>query len=293
MTPAERAYRLALFAYPAPYRRERGLEILTTILDGGEGRWPRLRELLAVVVDGIARRGKIAGGGSRAGSLRAGVRLAAFVWLLPFAVANVMWALYPYVGPNWMGGGVPFWQGAYYALIWLASLFALTRSWWWGPLAAMLVCTTLEAFGHPASATWPWQDAQHPAQAWALFALTFVPGIACVLARPRAGEPSDRRSLWWLPVATIAGACFAWQGLFLTSWLGRPLVVALVAGLLLARRDPRLAVATIGVSVLAAADRIAEPQASGPLWLGAGALLTPFLLVLALAALWRLRPSLS
>jgi len=36
MTPAERAYRLALRAYPASYRRERGLEILTTILDGGE-----------------------------------------------------------------------------------------------------------------------------------------------------------------------------------------------------------------------------------------------------------------
>jgi hypothetical protein len=31
MTPAERAYRLALLAYPAAYRRERGLEILTAL----------------------------------------------------------------------------------------------------------------------------------------------------------------------------------------------------------------------------------------------------------------------
>ncbi len=64
----------------------------------------------------------------------------------------------------------------------------------------------------------------------------------------------------------------------------------MIAGLLLARRDPRLAVATSGVALLAAADRIAEPQASGPLWLGAGALVTPFLLALALGSLWRLRP---
>ena len=33
----------------------------------------------------------------------AALSLAAFVWLLPYAVASVMWALYPHVGPYWMG----------------------------------------------------------------------------------------------------------------------------------------------------------------------------------------------
>jgi hypothetical protein len=289
MTPAECAYRLALHAYPAAYRRERGLEILTTILDGGAGRWPRRRELLAVVLAGIARRGQVAGGGSRAGSMRAGVRLAAFAWLLPYAVAGVMWALYPYIGARWLGGGASFWHAGYAALIALGPLFALARSWWWGPLAVSAGSTAISALGFPGAATWPWDAGQHAARASVLLALWLAPGVACVLARPRSGEPRDRRSLLWLPAAAAAGALFAQQGLFVTSWLGRPLVLAMLAGLVLARRDPRLAVATAGVALLAAADRIAEPMAYGPLWLGAGALLTPFLLALALASLWRLR----
>jgi hypothetical protein len=294
MTPAERAYRLALLAYPAPYRRERGLEILTTILDGGDERWPpRGRELVAIVLDGVARRGQLAGGGSRAGSIRAGVRLAAFIWLLPYAVAGVMWASYPYIGAGPLGGDMALWRGAYIALVALASVFALTRSWWWGPLAVSLASTALLALGVPYAASWPWQDPVHPGLSLVLFALGFVPGLACVLARPRAGEPGDRRSLLWVPLAAVAGAALAWQGLFVTSWIGRPIVVVLVAGFVLARRDPRLAVASAGVALIAVADRLAEPQAYAPIWLGNGALLSPLLVALALASLWRIRPAVA
>jgi hypothetical protein len=294
MTPAERAYRLALLAYPAAYRRERGLEILTTILDGGDERWPpRGRELIAIVLDGVARRGQLAGGGSRTAALRAGVRLAAFVWLLPYAVANVMWALYPYIGPQPGSGGVAFWRSAYVALIPLAAVFALTRSWWWGPLAVSLASTALYAFGVPTDTTWPWQLGLHVDQNCVLFALGFVPGIACVLARPRAAEPPDRRSSLWLPAAILGGALLAWQGFFVTSWIGGPIVVAMIAGLLLARSDPRLAVAAAGVALLAATARIADPYGYGPLWLGAGAFLSPLLIAGALAALWRLRPAVA
>ena len=94
-----------------------------------------------------------------------------------------------------------------------------------------------------------------------------------------------------MPFAIGAGAVLAWQGLFVTSWLGRPIALALIAGLVLARRDPRLAVAAAGVALLAASVRIAEPSSYGygPIWLGAGALISPLLLMLALASLWRLR----
>jgi hypothetical protein len=291
VTPAERAYRLALLAYPASYRRERGLEILTTILDGGDSRWPpRGRELVAIVLDGVARRGQLASGGSRAGSLRAGVRLAAFLWFLPAAVASVCWTLYPLIGADGSGGGVAWWRACVIALLGLGPVIALTRSWWYGPLAVAVAGIALSALGIPGSATWPWQATGFATQASVLFVLALVPGIACILARPRAGEPADARSSLWVPAAVLAGALMAWQGLFFTSWLGRPLAFALIAGFLLARRDPRLAAAAAGVALLALGDRAAHPGGAGPIWLGPGAFLTPLLVAFACAALWRLRP---
>ncbi|MDX6599870.1 MAG: hypothetical protein QOE87_3757, partial [Gaiellales bacterium] len=293
MSPAERAYRLALLAYPAAYRRERGLEILTTILDGSDRRWPRGRELAAVVLDGVGRRGVLAGGGSNRVSARAGVRLAAFAWLFPIAVVNVSLALYASVGPEWVGGGPGFWSSAYFALMPLLALLTLTRSWWWGPLITSVAGVVLSTLGVPWAATWPWEDMQHPWQQSTLFALSFAPGIACVLARPRPGEPGDRRSLFWVPGAIIAGAALAWQGLFFSSWLGIPIVASLVAGLVFARRDSRLAVAAACVASLAFADRLIDPYGQGPTWLGAGTAVLPLLAALALASLWRMRPAVA
>jgi hypothetical protein len=291
MTAAERAYRLALLAYPASYRRERGLEILTTILDGGERRVPRVRELAAVVADGVARRGRLAGGGTRAGSLRAGVRLAVFAWLWPLAVVDACWALYPAIGADSIGGGLSWWRGAVGAVLALASIGTLTRSWWSGPLVVQVAGVALSAIGMPYDATWPWQVTGNVGQALAIFALGFVPGIACVLARPRANEPRDARSVLWVPGAVVFGAVLASQGLYFSSWLGRPIAVVLAAGLLLGRRDPRLAVAGMGIALLAAADRLANPSGYDPTWLGAGSLFSAVLIAYALAACWRLRPA--
>jgi hypothetical protein len=53
----ERAYRLALLAYPGEYRAARGEEILSTLMDGsGRRRLPRAREIAALVRDGGRRR---------------------------------------------------------------------------------------------------------------------------------------------------------------------------------------------------------------------------------------------
>lgn len=292
MTPAEHAYRIALLAYPASYRRERGLEILTTILDGGEERWPRVREMAAIVAGGITRRGKLAGGGTRVGSLRAGVRLAVFAWLWPLAVVEACWALYPAIGGQSISGGLSWWRGAIGAVLALAPLGALTRSWWSGPLVVQVAGVALSGIGVPYDARWPWQ-ATNVGQASVMFALGFVPGIACVLARPRAGEPRDARSPLWVPGAVVFGAVLASQGLFFSSWLGRPIAVVLVAGLVLARRDPRLAVGGMGIALLAAADRLANPAGYDPTWLGTGSLFSVVLIAYALAACWRLRPAIA
>lgn len=290
MTPAERAYRLALLAYPAAYRRERGLEILTTILDADDKGWPpRGRELVAIVLDGVARRGQRASGGSRSGSLRAGVRLAAFAWFWAYAVVGVFYALYPAIGPQPAMGGPEAWQSGYLAVLALLPLLALAREWWLGPLGIQLAGTALSGLGVPWDATWAWQVSGHEWRGASLFALGFVPAVACALARPRAGEPGDARSIGWTPGAIAAGALLAWQGLFFSSWLGRPLAVALVAAVLLARRDPRLAAGAGALAALLAARHVLDPSATP--WLGTSSLLEPLLFAVGLASLWRLRPA--
>jgi hypothetical protein len=290
MTPAERAYRLALLAYPAAYRRERGLEILTTILDAGDKRWPpRGRELLAIVLDGVARRGHPASGGSRAGSLRAGVRLAVFAWFWAYAVVGVTDALYPVIGRQTVMGGPAGWQNTYFAVLALAPLLALARAWWLGAFVIQLAATALWELGVPWDATWAWQVGGNEWKGASLFALNFVPAIACAVARPRAGEPGDARSIRWAPGAIAVGALLAWQGLFFSSWLGRPLAVALVGAVLLARRDPRLAAGAGCLAAFLAVQLLLDPY--GTPWLGTSSLLAPLLIALALACGWRLRPA--
>jgi len=72
------AYRLALLAYPLSYRAERGDEILSTLVDAcGERRLPDVREVAALVADGLGRRTAIRPSG-RAVQWRSGALLAAY-----------------------------------------------------------------------------------------------------------------------------------------------------------------------------------------------------------------------
>ena len=57
MTAAERTYRLALQAYPAAYRAERGPEILATLDEMRAGRRrPEARQVLSLIAGGIRAR---------------------------------------------------------------------------------------------------------------------------------------------------------------------------------------------------------------------------------------------
>ena len=83
MTAAERVYRLALHAYPAGYRGERGPEILATLArDAGHAPWPGGAS--GCRADRAAMRAREAAttGGTTAGMWAEGSRLAAFVLLL-------------------------------------------------------------------------------------------------------------------------------------------------------------------------------------------------------------------
>ncbi len=57
VTPLERRSRLLLRAYPAAYRRERGEEMIGTLVETTPDRaWPRLQDVRALVVGGLKAR---------------------------------------------------------------------------------------------------------------------------------------------------------------------------------------------------------------------------------------------
>jgi hypothetical protein len=58
VTAAQRVYRLALRAYPASYRRERGEEILATLDEVHAGRRrPSPRQVASLTMSGVRERG--------------------------------------------------------------------------------------------------------------------------------------------------------------------------------------------------------------------------------------------
>jgi Sigma-70, region 4 len=73
--PLERRYRLLLLAYPADYRRDRGDEIVGTLLDTAEPgqTWPRTAEVADLVGSGLRRRLRI----DQVSGLAGGISLAA------------------------------------------------------------------------------------------------------------------------------------------------------------------------------------------------------------------------
>src|SRR5664279_2446754 len=92
MSGAERSYRIALRAFPKQYREERGEEIVSTILEGGDGWRPHLREVSGLFWAGVAQRSLQAGGVRTAGSVRAGIRLGAYfqLWLTASGATAVL-----------------------------------------------------------------------------------------------------------------------------------------------------------------------------------------------------------
>jgi hypothetical protein len=95
MTGLERRCRLLLLAYPASYRRERGEEIIGTLLEATPpGRaWPSPRDARALIAGGLHSRVAQNRGLSTATSVRLGVLLGAAAYL-------------SFEGADYLGGGV-------------------------------------------------------------------------------------------------------------------------------------------------------------------------------------------
>ena len=253
MTAAERIYRAALVAYSRAYRRERGDEIVGTLLE----RDSRVRpgELVSLVFEGVAQRGRIAHAGNDAAAVRAGLRLGGFavLWLIAVVQATDIGVLAR--GEHFPAIAVLTSAAA------ILSLLAVVRGRWALPLifqlgSLIVVVAVLGQVGRLWSMA---RGVSFDDSTIAVFLVWIAPALFVFLGRPRVGEPEDRRSWWWVPGAVALGGFIGWHDLFFTSWLGRPLVVVLVAWILVGRRDLRLAVGgAVAAAVPAAAVLVAR-----------------------------------
>jgi hypothetical protein len=264
MSPRQRAYRIAMAAYPAPYRRERGAEILATIDEGGSRFRPR--ELVALLAGGLRARGRAAAGGSPLGSWALGCQLAALVVFANVAASHLYSAgwdgWYVRLGMHWpqnIAGAQVFQFGDRYlaahlltALIPLIGMAAVCRGRTRVAIGASLLMAVL---GEP----WLAPHDELPAQ---LGQLAFALSPAVMLwATRRAPTAAARHSLAWL------SAPFAAAALYLAGPAGTELVFWTVAALLacwalLGWFDSRYAVAALGLALAVTARMLPIALAS-------------------------------
>ncbi len=247
MSAAERVLRFALLAYPKAYRHERGDELLATALHDGAAR-PSARQIFSLAVGGIDCRARQASGTRGEGSIRAGLRLGAFVYILMMTTLSVFFVVGLPFGHNF-STDTPI--AVSWVVVQLATLLALCRGWWFAPLAIALAWDVARGlFGDDWS--W-WQPVEGQLQAAFAFAMYLAPAIVCALARPRSDHPKDLRSPVWAFVALAVGSAMAAGEVILGPWLGMTLIGLMLAWCLLSTRDPRLAYAAAFVLAMRSA----------------------------------------
>ena len=267
MTAAERAYRLALRAYPPDYRRERGPEILATLAEMQDGRaMPDARELGGLCAAGMSERGRRISGGGRAGMWAEGCALGALLLLLLAATASayaLSWDIwYGRLGMRWpIGDYAPSPLAAAglarvltATLLPLAAAFAICRGRRLIALAAPLAATALYLSGIVGFAGAVGYQSWTPGQSWLENAYRL--GTATFLAAPAAllwvagrtgGRPAAQRSLAWLALPVVLAILhLAYWATTVTFW---PLGILVLAWFLAGRWSPHLAVAAFGVAV--------------------------------------------
>lgn len=267
MSAAERAYRLALRAYPADYRRERGPEILATLAEMQDGRsMPDAREFGGLVAAGMGERGRRVTGGDRAGMWAEGCALGALLLLLLAATASayaLSWDIwYGRLGIGWpIGDYAPTPLAAAglarvltATLLPLAAAFAICRGRRLVAMVAPLAATALYLSGMVGFAGAVGYQTWTPGQSWLenayrLGTATFLAAPAALLwVAGRSGvRPAARRSLAWLALpAVLAVLHLAYWATTVTLW---PLGALVLAWFLAGRWSPHLAVAAFGVAV--------------------------------------------
>lgn len=273
-----RRYRLALLAYPAAYRADRGPELAATLAEGDEERGgPSLRESAALVMGGVAMRAR---------------NLERPDWLLAAAAALVLvallgaftWAERPFLFRGDVGGYMTDGPGV-----------------WWSLALGVAAYVAIAALFFGAAET---------SRRRRTAALLAAPLALLIFATPGrlfwAGFPS--------PEAVIDHAVWIAQAVYLNETITLPTALAAVAASWIALRvigslatETRRGVLSICLALLAAvaiAQSWLRPELGTDIPrsftegyaqsafadLGSAALLASVAMVLALAALWPARP---
>jgi hypothetical protein len=237
MTGLERGYRRLLRAYPAWYRRDRGEEIIDTLLAAApQGRaWPSLRDSSALILGGLRVRAGQDRRLTTAVNLRLAVLFGIVLWLAGQSSNELSFASEGWL--HWVPAGQ---HGGYQAACGLGMLTAVGAAWF-APRAVAAAVSLITA----VACTWPWQGPW-----W----LPGQPALLAVLALLVLGKERMPRSWLWLfgaefAVGTLAGfAAYTLAQYSLNSWLYGYLLVAGVAVVLWAVIDARPAIA-VGISV--------------------------------------------
>jgi hypothetical protein len=282
--PLERHARWLLRSYPAAYRRERGEEIIDTLLEASNDRtWPRVRDVRALVVGGLKARAaenrqRTVGANLRA-AVMAGLAIYTTIWFATY-VAGVVQG-FVWFGPGseppigWTG-----WPAAVTALLAGATVVLAWTAPRVGLLAGALATAAVVVFA----------VANHDFLQLHLGQVLGVAGLAALA--PRGGHPSRR---WlWLPGVIVMSAFvelatgYGWLG-YSWRYAGELSLLALAAaGILWIAIDARLMVAVLTFIAL-----IAVQMSVTEIVVGAGILpLLPFLAVpgaLTLATGWLLQ----
>lgn len=245
MTPLERHARWLLRAYPATYRRERGEEIIGTLLEASAGRtWPRVRDVRALTIGGLkacaAQNRQRSVGLNLSVAVMAGLAIYLSYWVGGYLSVVATW----WFGPVSIHvSSVSAWTSAVAALlVGVAVILA-----WTARLAAVLVAALAASagvisyalvIGGPAAMLGP-----------SLLQVLALAGLAALA--PRAGHAS--RHWLWVPGAFAVAAPlmqlslnYGWPG----ATIGLPLRSALyfvivIAAILWIGIDARLMVAVL------------------------------------------------
>jgi len=280
MSPLERRSRSLLRAYPRWYRRQRGDEMLATLLEASQPgqRWPSARDARALIIGGLRVRATQDQRLTTAANLRLAAQLGAALALLTLVTGSLTAIFLIWVHAYTLSTGVA--QSLVCGLLGLAVVVAA----WFGSRSVVAVLAAATA----AAAAWGYWGSDK--------ALAILPaGLLIMLAvLVYLGERLPRSWLW------LAGAWFGWNVLQALSvleplrFLYDPLafvpwiILGLVAGWAFVDARPAMAMA-----VYIACMYVVSQLLSG---VGYGWVVSPGLFVFAAAAValasgsfWRLR----
>jgi hypothetical protein len=191
MSPLERRCRSLLRAYPRWYRRQRGDEMLATLLEASQPgqRWPSARDTRALITGGLRVRATQDQRLTTAANLRLAAQLGAALTLL-FLIAGCLTSailIWAHIYAQHIGSGL--WS--VYGLLGLATVVAA----WFAPRLVVAVLAAATA----AAAVWAYWGSGKALAILPAGLLIMLAVLACL------GERLPRSWLW------LAGGWFGWN----------------------------------------------------------------------------------